>query len=431
VSRDGFLARLAPGRLGPQVEHWIAAAICAAAITFTFNNALARRAPDVPREDSTTEGWARLQHDPWALRVFLAWALLGVAATFVVQTKLAKKILATPPGESPWPAAHTGPPPFGLADFGIVFVASIVFQILAGFAVLPPTLVLEDGSSVTLYRPASFGRASVAPDTTMTTIAVPGATAERARVARKGDRVVLTAPPALATEPPLFLNGRSFDGGEHVLTPADNLNVGRVQARLEEDSLAHYFGAVIASQLATLAVLVLVLRARGTTLADVGLRREGALREALRGVAGYLASVPLVLAAIYASSVLCRVLDVANAEHPLLKKLERDPQPGSIALVVLAAAVIAPVCEELLFRAVLQRALVRTFPARVTAVLVASFFFASVHPGLASLLPILVVGSVFGALYATSPRGSLVGSIVAHMLFNGVNIAFAVLPGRA
>ena len=93
-----------------------------------------------------------------------------------------------------------------------------------------------------------------------------------------------------------------------------------------------------------------------------------------------------------------------------------------IPLIVLGVAILAPVAEELLFRGVLLRALLRrTEPDR--AVLVSALVFGLIHvigdPSLGSIvaLPVLVgLGIVLG--YEAVRTGDISRSILLHVGFN-------------
>ena len=85
------------------------------------------------------------------------------------------------------------------------------------------------------------------------------------------------------------------------------------------------------------------------------------------------------------------------------------------ALAVLAA----PLCEEFIFRGLLQGGLRRSLPAW-QAVLIGSAIFAIVHPP-ASMLPVFVLGLCTGWAYEKS--GSLLAPMLVHASYNAVLLA--------
>src|SRR4029077_12373176 len=73
------------------------------------------------------------------------------------------------------------------------------------------------------------------------------------------------------------------------------------------------------------------------------------------------------------------IVNLANNEHQgVVNDLEKA-HGMELAVLVLFAGLVAPVCEELLFRGLLLRSLARRVPA-VQAVAVSALVFAVAHP---------------------------------------------------
>jgi hypothetical protein len=85
------------------------------------------------------------------------------------------------------------------------------------------------------------------------------------------------------------------------------------------------------------------------------------------------------------------------------------------ALLFMAVAVIAPVLEELLFRGLLQTALIKYLPDWA-AIMGAAVVFALVHGQVYAFPALVTMGAVFGVLYYKT--GSLRVTILAHALNN-------------
>jgi membrane protease YdiL (CAAX protease family) len=102
------------------------------------------------------------------------------------------------------------------------------------------------------------------------------------------------------------------------------------------------------------------------------------------------------------------------------------------AIVLLLAAVIAPIVEETMFRGVLYRHL-REMTGRLGGALsffisavVASFIFAAIHPqGWLGIPPLM--GIAIGLSIAREWRGSLIPSMVAHGVNNGLVMAILLV----
>ena len=127
-------------------------------------------------------------------------------------------------------------------------------------------------------------------------------------------------------------------------------------------------------------------------------------------------------------------LEIALARADLPDRQPRDNQRQDVvkdldqargvhlALIALVAGLVAPVCEELLFRGLLLRALRRRV-SPVAAVAISALVFALAHPMLDPTLGTLAVVPALFALGAVSGvvalrRGDLSVSILLHIGFN-------------
>lgn len=106
-----------------------------------------------------------------------------------------------------------------------------------------------------------------------------------------------------------------------------------------------------------LVLLPLLVRATsGARLRDFGLSFEGWIRQAAVGVVGILITAPVVYGI---QQVVVHLFHVPPRAHPVEKML-RDQSSGGVAdLAFLAAVIVAPLLEELMFRAIFQRWLVK------------------------------------------------------------------------
>jgi len=105
--------------------------------------------------------------------------------------------------------------------------------------------------------------------------------------------------------------------------------------------------------------------------------------------------------------------------------------PWMLIAMVTLAVVVAPVTEELVFRAGLFRYL-RTRIPRVIALLAPALFFAALHVnwdtlrGLSSLAPLVMLAVLFSLAYERT--GKIGTAMVAHALFN-LNTVALILSG--
>ncbi len=103
-------------------------------------------------------------------------------------------------------------------------------------------------------------------------------------------------------------------------------------------------------------------------------------------------------------------------QDEMAKLLASIPRtPVNIALGLFAIAVVAPLIEELLFRGLLQNALMHHVPAWA-AILLSALFFAVVHMQPLAMPALMALGAAFGYIYYKT--GSLRMTIILHMINN-------------
>lgn len=98
-----------------------------------------------------------------------------------------------------------------------------------------------------------------------------------------------------------------------------------------------------------------------------------------------------------------------------VKLLQQSQDPLIVGLMIFAAVVAAPLCEEIVFRGYLYPVL-KKFSGIVPATLCSSLVFAAAHGNLTSLLPLFIFGGVLVFLYEKT--GSIWAPIAAHFCFN-------------
>jgi membrane protease YdiL (CAAX protease family) len=195
---------------------------------------------------------------------------------------------------------------------------------------------------------------------------------------------------------------------------------------------------------ASLGILVLAdALARRRTKHHLGLNLRNLPSGIVIGAIGMLIAMPLV----YSSMVIAewtyqRAGYVHPPEHDLLKRMGETADPLIKYLAVVAAVVVAPVWEELLFRGYVQTLLSEgIFRMRIMAdpldtrrtpreawiaILLTSLLFASIHATWTGP-PIFVLAVCLGFAYERS--GNLWVPITMHAAFNGAMITYYLLAG--
>lgn len=163
--------------------------------------------------------------------------------------------------------------------------------------------------------------------------------------------------------------------------------------------------------------------------ASYGGRRVGAWQFGLRSTPVWRAAgfIALTLAGFLLFSALWAALLDVSTKEKLLEQLGANETALLLGLSALLTTVIAPICEEILFRGYIFAALSK-WRGWLPAAALTGLLFGGVHAGsapAADLVPLAVLG--FGLCWLYRRTGSLYPCIAAHSLNN--SLAFAVLEG--
>ena len=188
-----------------------------------------------------------------------------------------------------------------------------------------------------------------------------------------------------------------------------------VYSRPSENPI-YTFGVLLPAQQLTIflaVVFVSRVKGRGSLAADFGFRLQPADLRAL--AIGAALEIGLAIAVL-------PLLSLTRDAEPqqLLRDLNQSRGTPPVVLFALGAVVAAPVVEELLFRGLLLRALLRRFEP-VGAVLISAVVFALIHyvgdPSTLPFLPALAgLGAVLGVIALRT--NSLSRPILIHAGFN-------------
>lgn len=194
------------------------------------------------------------------------------------------------------------------------------------------------------------------------------------------------------------------------------------QATIDPDTIARLVKANMATYVSAILSGVLIhLYMRSPAKRFLGLAKPRAPQLRLLLIA-CLVAIPLTYLISGLTQGVLNWLQWEHADkHPMLGWMaELRDRPLLRAAAILSATVLAPVFEELFFRGHLQTALVGLLPNRWVGIALASFLFASLHPGW-TMPAIFVLSMCLGALYERT--NSLWMPIGLHIAFNGISTA--------
>jgi membrane protease YdiL (CAAX protease family) len=149
-------------------------------------------------------------------------------------------------------------------------------------------------------------------------------------------------------------------------------------------------------------------------------------RALLMGCITGILVVPGALLFNAVSEILLTMLQGQPETQPTVQVLQLTVTVGQRVCFAFAAIVLAPICEEILFRGILYRVLKQFGWPRV-ALVASSLFFGLIHGNPMTLIPLSFLAVVLALLY--DQTDNLMAPIVAHALFNAVNFStFFLFP---
>ena len=149
------------------------------------------------------------------------------------------------------------------------------------------------------------------------------------------------------------------------------------------------------------------------------------------GAATFLISLPILTATSVLWETALKTCGLPAEKQDLIHMFTEIDSPWQLSVMIALAVAIAPVTEELTFRAGLFRYF-RTRMPRGVALAAPAVIFASLHvnwntlDGLASLLPLIALAIIFSLAYERT--GRIGTSMVAHALFN-LNTVILIFAG--
>lgn len=131
-------------------------------------------------------------------------------------------------------------------------------------------------------------------------------------------------------------------------------------------------------------------------------------------VKGYMRSAVLGVTAVAFMQALGALITllVERSGGTMLQYYNLTDVPFALALIMLG--IVPPICEEIAYRGYLQQALAPLGPR--AGVAVTALLFAAMHGSLIRLVPLALLGLIFGV--AVQRSGSIVPAIIMHLLNN-------------
>jgi len=142
------------------------------------------------------------------------------------------------------------------------------------------------------------------------------------------------------------------------------------------------------------------------------------------GLMVFLAALPMVALSGFISTTVLRAVGVNTEQQELVDMLTRSDSRLLVAAMATLAVVIAPIIEELVFRAGVFRYL-RTRVPGISAYLISGIFFSALHANAAAFVPLVMFGIVLAFVYERT--GRLAICMFAHAFFNLHTLAILLM----
>lgn len=146
------------------------------------------------------------------------------------------------------------------------------------------------------------------------------------------------------------------------------------------------------------------------------------------GAVSFFYVLPVFTAMVTGSYLVLKAVGLDPQQQDILEMFRETENRRDLVLLAVLAVVVAPVVEELVFRAGLFRFLVAQVPQR-WAMLMSSLLFAALHFSALGFVPLVFLGCALCFVYQKS--GRLAAPIVLHALSNLNAIVLQLLdPGQ-
>jgi uncharacterized protein len=122
------------------------------------------------------------------------------------------------------------------------------------------------------------------------------------------------------------------------------------------------------------------------------------------------------------------MLEMEEAAERLIKSMLITESIGIALANILVVAIVPAIGEELFFRGVLQKYIVKWTGREFLGILITAAIFSAIHMQFQGFFPRLLLGMLFGYLYLWS--GSIWVPIAVHFVNNGLAVVIYLLIGK-
>ncbi len=175
-------------------------------------------------------------------------------------------------------------------------------------------------------------------------------------------------------------------------------------------------------------VAVFFVASRGALpLEALGFRSASFATSLKRGFALFLLYLPMQILIPFLIGLAWNAVTGHYPEEQEAVRLIETASPALLAVIAVAACILAPFFEEVIFRAFIQRGLETTFGPGF-AIVITTALFCGIHEGIAAKIALVPLALILSLAYHRSR--DIVANITFHALFNAASLVVAVLSRR-
>ncbi len=171
-------------------------------------------------------------------------------------------------------------------------------------------------------------------------------------------------------------------------------------------------------------VLYFVIKKYKSHILNLGVSFGNFLRNVRIAVLGYVTAIPVLLLVMVVVILILHLIRYNQTNAPVFGIFYESNRTALLLWLTVLVTLLGPVAEELFFRGFAYPVVKKRIGAKKAIILV-SVVFSILHMNVVSFFPILLLGILLTYLYEKT--GSLIPSIVVHIVHNSLVVSFVYL----
>lgn len=200
--------------------------------------------------------------------------------------------------------------------------------------------------------------------------------------------------------------------------------LARIFPVLKHDNFRMIINSSLMDVLVIVFILYFTVEQYREKLAALGITLKNFFKNVFYGVTGYIATVPILVAALIIVMVVTKLVHYVPVRQPIVDVFLKEKDASFLMYTSFFAALVGPVIEELFFRGFMYSALKKYARPFLSAFITAAIF-AVLHTNIVGFLPIMVLGLLLAFLYEKT--GTLVAPITVHIMHNLTMVSYVFL----